>query len=90
MRLIDADELMELYSLGEDLEEHTELLSVPIAVIRQNIKDIPTIDAFPVVRCKDCLCYEEGWCCHPRNNGFHDVLLMNEEDFCSCGEKRDE
>lgn len=40
-RLIDADELMELY-------DGCDGLSVPIAVVRQNIKDAPTIDAEPV------------------------------------------
>ena len=41
MRLINADELMELY-VGCDG------LSVPIAVVQQNIKDATTIDAEPV------------------------------------------
>lgn len=41
MRLIDADELMELY-------DGCDGLSVPIAVVRQNIEDAPTIDAEPV------------------------------------------
>lgn len=47
-RLIDADALMELYELGEELEEQAERLHVPIPVIRQNIKDAPTIEAIPV------------------------------------------
>ena len=38
MRLINADELMELY-------DGCDGLSVPIAVVQQNIKDATTIDA---------------------------------------------
>ena len=38
MRLINADELMELYDCCDGL-------SVPIAVVQQNIKDATTIDA---------------------------------------------
>lgn len=41
MRLINADELMELY-------DYCDGLSVPIAVVQQNIKDATTIDAEPV------------------------------------------
>lgn len=41
MRLISADELMELYGGCDGL-------SVPIAVVQQNIKDTTTIDAEPV------------------------------------------
>lgn len=48
MRLIDADALMELYKMRGELKEHEKLLSVPIPVIQQNIKDMPTIDAEPV------------------------------------------
>ena len=38
MRLIDADELLDLYS-GKRLDD----TFVPVPVIRQNIKDMPTI-----------------------------------------------
>ena len=79
-RLIDADELLELYEIGEELEEYAGVLSVPIPVIRQNIKDMPTVDAVPVVRCKDCIHRVRGtWAkCHGRRP----------EEFCSDGERR--
>lgn len=50
MRLIDADALMELYEMGEELKGYEKVLSVPIPVIQQNIKDMPTIEAEPVKR----------------------------------------
>jgi hypothetical protein len=40
-RLIDADALMELYADTDDLQLAN--MNVPIAVIRQNILDAPTI-----------------------------------------------
>lgn len=47
-RLISANALLALYDLGEELEEYVDTLSVPITVIRQNIKDMPTVDAVDV------------------------------------------
>lgn len=47
-RLIDADALMELYEMGDELKNYEKVLSVPLPVIQQNIKDMPTIDAEPV------------------------------------------
>lgn len=47
-RLIDADALMELYEMGDELKNYEKVLPVPLPVIQQNIKDMPTIDAEPV------------------------------------------
>lgn len=63
MRLINADELMELY-------DGCNGLSVPIAVVQQNIKDATTIDAEPVrhgywviddYNTRECHCSECEW-----------------------------
>lgn len=48
-RYIDADALTELYDMGEEMEDYAAVLSVPIPIIRQNIADMPTIDAVEVV-----------------------------------------
>lgn len=54
--------------------------------------DAPTVDAVPVVRCKDCKFY--------RNHGLRDIVFDTDachwnadeqpdpDDFCSCGERR--
>jgi len=70
MRLIDADAL-----LAEAMEEGAYGY-----VDAKQIADAPTIDAVPVVRCKDCLVkqicrYKAGLC----DNGF-----------CSQGERKDD
>ena len=76
MRLIDADALMEKY-------HKTSVWDSWVA-----INSAPTVDAVPVVRCKDCIWYAdketgEGWC--------SEVMArpMPHNGFCSHGEKED-
>ena len=51
------------------------------------IDEMPTVDAIPVVRCKDCRWLE--------NDGYHTRcrimgLSVEAEDYCSRGERRDD
>lgn len=55
MRLIDADELLDLYS-GERLDD----TFVPVPVIRQNIKDMPTVQSKKGKWIKDRLASTSG------------------------------
>ena len=55
------------------------------------INAAPTIDAVPVVRCKDCkYCHiedeYEAWC----HGGLPAVLTRATEDFCSHGQRRED
>lgn len=76
MRLIDADALLEKYNKTTVWDSWVEI----------NIA--PTIDAVPVVRCKDCIDYEPelgtdlGWCpvCS---------FVRWGDDFCSYGERKE-
>ena len=98
-RLIDANALMELYEMGEELRDYEQVLSVPIPVIQQNIKDMPTVDAVEVVRCKDCLhsrelnkyekqlYLDECIGCTYHSLSYQDSIMMG-DDFCSYGERR--
>ena len=45
--------------------------------------DAPTVDAVPVVRCKDCKAYEKD-CGYCEAMGF----TCEQDDFCSYGERR--
>lgn len=87
MRLIDADALV----------ERTEILDYVFVVnwttkkVQSLINAAPTVDAVPVVRCKDCkrfsACEEvEGvsWTGYCNYGEFH----TDDEDFCSRGERR--
>lgn len=54
------------------------------------VQELPTIDAVPVVRCKDCkYLIAPGLCSNPMAVGFN-ALEPNEDDFCSRGEKKEE
>ena len=61
-----------------------------IRVARNDIELLPTVDAVPVVRCRECLYYEKGksyepYCNHPT----HGIPYSNDDDFCSYGERKD-
>lgn len=81
MRLIDADKLMECY---DGLEKY----HVPVGVVKANINDMPTIDAVPVVRCRDCQYYEQeqpGMVYCPAVVGG----WVDNDWFCAGGERRE-
>jgi hypothetical protein len=57
---------------------------------RINLSHLPTIDAVPVVRCKDCVYWQDN------NGGYpHEECRWGKnetpdaDDFCSCGERKD-
>jgi hypothetical protein len=49
------------------------------------VKEQPTADVVPVVRCKDCKYYRVSYleCRNPHHNG-----IINCEGYCSYGERR--
>lgn len=100
MRLIDADALKadlrisyeDLKKIYDDLEHHEDrqicggqLATFLEAILR--VKDAPTIDAVPVVRCKDCKYYNTQAlaCFRPNFNGW---IGMN--GFCSYAERKEQ
>lgn len=104
MRLIDADEF-------EDALENTEYDISPAyepdgyshKLICEVLEEIPTVDAVPVVRCRDCIAFEEigkyltnnggtpfGYCYHWQ---YEQGMSPNEVDgnaFCSYGERKED
>lgn len=79
MRLIDADELKGKAFADPDDGEHF--------VYCQDIDEAPTVDAVPVVRCKECKHMRRG------NVGvfckvWHGYNGFGEDGFCSYGERR--
>ena len=84
MRLIDADELIEIaHRIRLDSRERIE----------QMIESAPTVDV-EVVKCKDCKWWKTyySW-----NGNEHKICvreayepLRNAEDFCSRGERRED
>lgn len=103
MRLIYADEF-------EDALENTEYDISPAyepdgyshKLICEVLEEIPTVDAVPVVRCRDCASFEEigkypdnegtpfGYCYHWQ---YEQGMSPNEVEgnaFCSYGERKEE
>ena len=103
MRLIDADEF-------EDALENTEYDISPAyepdgyshKLICEVLEETPTVDAVPVVRCRDCASFEEigkypdnegtpfGYCYHWQ---YEQGMSPNDVDgnaFCSYGERKED
>lgn len=81
MRLVDADNARECF--GGD--------GVTGAVMQRMFDSLPTIDAVPVVRCKDCKYIEiteetGGRYCHVW--GFFNGA--GDDGFCNYGKRRDD
>ena len=86
MRLIDADALSSEFGISDsDIEA------------KETIDDAPTIDAVPVVRCRECKFYREFRT--KRYNqlmrlcyrmGKHDMEYpVKPDDFCSYGQRKE-
>lgn len=88
MRLIDADALMKaFYKSIDDAALHGGKI-VPFQDIIQNA---PTIDAVPVVRCKDCRHWTEWGSKTGSCSRFAlDWIGTDADDFCSMAERRDD
>lgn len=83
MRLIDADALPRLTQIFEANGKRRE----QEVVLSKIIDNAPTIDAVPVVRCKDCK--------HSRNDELWHMrwckgVTVKDEHFCADGERKDD
>lgn len=47
------------------------------------VSELPTVDAVPVVRCKDCKFFSHGYC------RFHDAKFVRPDGYCYWGERKD-
>ena len=85
-RLIDANAFLKdilTAGIGKTIIEYSE------SDIGYMIRKRPTIDAVPVVRCRECKhCDpENGHCDHPM--GTAAPLKRKPDDFCSYGERKE-
>ena len=90
MRLIDADALKTKAETIQTID-CWHMRTEEQAVLVEHIDNAPTIDAVPIVRCKDCKCWTE-W-----SNGTGscsrfalDWLGTDADDFCSMRERKDD
>ena len=87
MRLIDADAVKFVVEYGYD--NHGVLL-VPYRDIKKSMEATKTVDAVPVIRCKDCKHRGTDYCIfHIKGEPADEELLRKlDNDFCSYGERR--
>ena len=96
MRLIDADALLEQTQFRLPLNNYiAEIYDECVKIHRENIEQAPTIDAVPVVRCRDCkyahmtldgLC---KYCDVIAAEGLDDAVYFEGDHYCSDGERKD-
>lgn len=77
-----ADEMGEIY--------------VSLTDVRKSIDQTPTADVVEVVRCKDCVYYGDGECVYhselENDTSAYGrwIVKVNEDDYCSYGERSEE
>lgn len=82
-RLIDADALENEFGISDaDI------------IAKDAIRDAPTIDAVPVVRCKDCKFRKptfngEDYFCTVWDADDSETAYVTDNDFCSYGERKE-
>lgn len=89
MRLIDADALDDVM-LILNFGQNRGITRAEYKLIESVLFEFPTIDAVPVIRCKDCKYYQHGknaddwlWCM--MNHHYTD-----EEKYCAWAERKEE
>lgn len=88
MRLIDADNVRDLFDaefketrkLILAGETHLDNLAEGFTEAGRVIWQMPTVDAVPVVRCRDCRKFKTYGC---------RMVASGHDDFCSYGERKD-
>lgn len=84
MNLSDRDNLLADLCAKCNLENEGCPCEPTDCFIYQAVVDAPTVDAVPVVRCKDCAVPHNRWTGCPKMNG----TIMPPDGFCSFGERK--
>ncbi len=94
VKLIDADALHPYYRTMLKLYNNGKCLKEYIAVAKDDIEKAPTIDAVPVIRCRDCkhsyetlpTVYRYLMCSH----GVCVDCVVDEDFYCAMAERKEE
>ena len=84
-RLIDADAIVE-FARERDKKTMAEGTRMLLTFLRNMVELQPTVDAVPVIRCKDCKWYEfdkQHRCGYVGCTGY-----IKEDDYCSKAEPK--
>ena len=97
MRLIDLDALIYAWCDGCDAPEKG-MCNDDMCEFAEIVKKFPTIDAVPVVRCKDCKYYDYRENAGKAKSKRHEsktkcccrsaLIFTKPHNFCSYGERR--
>lgn len=85
MRLIDANALMKRLPDMHDTYDESGDYDYAHGYTINAIKTAPTVDAVPVVRCKECKWFGLAGCAIQI---VDDTDKPSEDDFCSFGERK--
>ena len=103
MRMIDAD-IADVVIIYDKSNELTQVSAIREYIERQKafLDKFPTIDAVPVVRCRECKHFRHygktslfingknikaGWC--KRRISYDEEYRMTADDFCRYGERKE-
>ena len=91
-RLTDADKLIDFIDVGH--LRHSGELCYSETEVANLLLHAPTVDAVPVVRCKDCKHYRpQKKSAHWENRANYCnrivTIKVQPDDFCSYGERKD-
>lgn len=95
MRLIDADALLEQTQFRLPVDNLiAECYADAVRIHRENIEEAPTIDAVPVVRCKDCKHWGKyGVSVAGETDNVKAcewaIWMVGENGYCVYGERKD-
>ena len=94
MRLIDADALIEKFNEKANMAEclidaRTAERFATFCALSDAVEQMPTVDAVPVIRCKDCtfghyIDHGHMHCIHPCG-----LTTNMSDDFCSYAERKE-
>ena len=92
MKLIDADKLLEIYKkwIPQLLPKEDEGDRRGVETCIMVLEDMQTVDAVPVVRCRECKYRGTDDCIfHIKGEPADEELLLKlDNDFCSYGERK--
>ena len=93
MRLIDRDKLLETYKkwIPQLLSKEDEGDRRGVETCIMVLEDMKTVDAVPVVRCRECKHRGTDDCIfHIKGEPADEELLLKlDNDFCSYGERKE-
>lgn len=89
-KLISADALRErmyhdAFETDSNMQKWDGGCWIRYKMFENALEDAPTVDAVPVVRCKDCMHRLGDMMCEYK---FHLAVAQDDNDFCSWGERR--